>query len=605
MATTETMFYEFKNGEEMKIIKLAIIATALLGLSACHSELDNQPGGKIDTAKQITFKVNFEDYNADKEVQGTRALVPDTISKQVIDLDNNLMAEVSIQRDTTRTDRATTRALTDGTYTLLAYQGSTLVGEVTGTVNSGVFTISSGSMNLEPGTYDFVLYSDLTRSGNTFIVDRSNMSNALIGRTTGVVLTAQDATKEVVFTLKHLGARMKLKLTGYMPYPAMAATLASINATSVPNQATYDVNTDTWTGYTHAALSENCTFPANNTWVEGNVTGGMEGVYQDINYPSLTNNYFYFLPTTDASKLELTFHSGKIYRADFANHNASLTLAPNPAVVMQNNGSYIINVKLRPNYLYLMSDGSTDFINATQYTRLRKSDGTPLYRDKQGHVLASPKVPIGLVVSQSRRLAAALNEVAGGRIKLYTGPYIHPFNYKYYGDGTHPFWPNWSEVAAMIQDMDGYRYTWEASGSADGTTIKANQPTLYPAFYRAAHYREELQNSGVTLTGTMATANWYLPSVGEMYLFAVASGFSDGTQASVGRCNYKWASYAFYLDLIDLGITPPAIHSNWTSTEFFESFGSYVRCGDVVFLDGNMTFTASDNEDWVRPFVKF
>ena len=28
MATTETMFYEFKNGEEMKIIKLAIIATA-------------------------------------------------------------------------------------------------------------------------------------------------------------------------------------------------------------------------------------------------------------------------------------------------------------------------------------------------------------------------------------------------------------------------------------------------------------------------------------------------------------------------------------------------------------------------------------------------
>ena len=364
------------------------------------------------------------------------------------------------------------------------------------------------------------------------------------------------------------------------------------------------MNTDTWTGYTHAALSENCTFPASDPWVEGNTSGGMEGVYQDINYPSLTNNYFYFLPTTDASKLKLTFHSGKIYRADFANHNASLILAPNPAVVMQNNGSYIINVKLRPNYLYLMNDGSTDFINATQYTRLRKSDGTPLYRDKQGNVLASPKVPIGLVVSQSRRLAAALNEVAGGRIKLYTGPYIHPFNYKYYGDGTHPFWPNWSEVAAMIQDMDGYRYTWEASGSADGTTIKANQPTLYPAFYRAAHYREELQNSGVTLTGTMATANWYLPSAGEMYLFAVASGFSDGTQASVVR-NYKWASYAFYLDLIDLGITPPAIHQNGTSTEFFESFGTYVRCGEVVFLDGNMTFTASDYEDWVRPFVKY
>ena len=580
------------------------MAAAVLALSACHNELDNQADDKVNTAKQITFKVNFEDYNADEEVQGTRTLAPDTLAKQVIDLDNNLLAEVSIQRDTTKTDRATTRALSNGTYTMLAYQGSTLKGEVTGTVNNGEFYVTGNPMVLAPGTYDFVLYSDLTRSGNTFIVDRSNMSNAQIGRTTGVVITSQLETQEVVFNLKHLGARMKIKLTGYMPYPAMAATLSSVNATSVPNQVVYDAVADSWTGYTHAALSENCTFPANNTWVEGNMYGGAEGVYQDINYPSLTNNYFYFLPTTDASKLELTFHSGKIYRADFANHNASLTLAPNPAVVMQNNGSYIINVKLRPNYLYLMNDGSTDFINATQYTRLRKSDGTPLYRDKQGHVLTSPKVPIGLVVSQSRRLAAALNEVAGGSIKLYTGPYIHPFNYKYYGDGTHAFWPNWSEVAAMIQDMDGYRYTWEASGSADGTTIKANQPTLYPAFYRAAHYREELQNSGVTLTGTMATANWYLPSAGEMYLFAVASGFSDGTQASEGT-NYKWASSAFYLDLIDLGITPPGIHQNWTSTEFFESFGSRVRCGTIVLLDGNMTFTASSYEMGVRPFVKF
>lgn len=580
------------------------MAAAVLALSACHNELDNQADDKVNTAKQITFKVNFEDYNADEEVQGTRTLAPDTLSKQVIDLDNNLLAEVSIQRDTTKTDRATTRALSNGTYTMLAYQGSTLKAEVTGTVNNGEFYVTGNPMVLAPGTYDFVLYSDLTRSGNTFIVDRSNMSNAQIGRTTGVVITSQLETQEVVFNLKHLGARMKIKLTGYMPYPAMSATLSSVNATSVPNQVVYDAVADSWTGYTHAALSENCTFPANNTWVEGNMYGGVEGTYQDINYPSLTNDYFYFLPTTDASKLELTFHSGKIYRADFANHNASLTLAPNPAVVMQNNGSYIINVKLRPNYLYLMNDGSTDFINATQYTRLRKSDGTPLYRDKLGHVLASPKVPIGLVVSQSRRLAAALNEVAGGRIELYTGPYIHPFNYKYYGDGTHAFWPNWSELAAMIQDMDGYRYTWEASGSADGTTIKANQPTLYPAFYRAAHYREELQNSGVTLTGTMATANWYLPSAGEMYLFAVASGFSDGTQASEGT-NYKWASSAFYFDLIDLGITPPGIHQNWTSTEFFESFGGRVRCGEVVFLDGNIGFSASSYQTWVRPFVKF
>ena len=586
------------------------MVTAVLALSACHSELDNQPDGKVNTAKQITFKVNFEDYNTDEEVQGTRALAPDTLSKQVIDLDNNLLAEVSIQRDTTKTDRATTRALSNGTYTMLAYQGSTLKGEVTGTVNNGEFYVTGNPMVLAPGTYDFVLYSDLTRSGNTFIVDRSNMSNAQIGRTTGVVITSQLETQEVVFNLKHLGARMKIKLTGYMPYPAMSATLSSVNATSVPNQVVYDAVADSWTGYTNAALSENCTFPANSVWAEGN-TGGALGTYQDLNYPSTNSDYFYFLPTTDASKLKLTLHSGKIYRADFANHNASLTLAPNPAVVMQNNGSYIINVKLRPNYLYLMSDGSTDFINATQYTRLRKSDGTPLYRDKQGNVLASPKVPIGLVVSQSRRLAAALKDIPeGAYFDCYTGPGAHHLNYKYYGSRTpRPGEVSESEVAAMIQDMDGYRYTWEASGSADGTTIKANQPTLYPAFYRAAHYREELQNSGVALTGTMATANWYLPSAGEMYLFAVASGFSDGTYKNYyfGN-NYKWASTAFYFELIDLGITPPAIYYFWTSTEYLPPAIPPVYRNmfcNILLCDGNMFFGTSDYQARIRPFVKY
>ena len=41
------------------------MAAAVFALSACHNELDNQADDKVNTAKQITFKVNFEDYNAD------------------------------------------------------------------------------------------------------------------------------------------------------------------------------------------------------------------------------------------------------------------------------------------------------------------------------------------------------------------------------------------------------------------------------------------------------------------------------------------------------------------------------------------------------------
>ena len=528
-----------------KITRLAAMAAAVFALSACHNELDNQPDGKVNTAKQITFKVNFEDYNTDEEVQGTRALAPDTLAKQVIDLDNNLLAEVSIQRDTTKIDRATTRALSNGTYTMLAYQGSTLKGEVTGTVNDGVFYVTGNPMVLAPGTYDFVLYSDLTRSGNTFIVDRSNMSNAQIGRTTGVVITSQLETQEVVFNLKHLGARMKIKLTGYMPYPAMSATLSSVNATSVPNQVVYDAVADSWTGYTYAALSENCTFPANSVWAEG-ATGGESYTFKDINYPSLTNDYFYFLPTTDASKLKLTLNGGKLYRIDFASHHTPLALSPDPAVVMKNNGSYIINVKLRPNYLYLMSDGSTDFVNATQYTHLKKADGTPLYRDKQGNVLTTPKVPVGLVVSQSKRLAMALKSI---RATSVWGTGTTVFNYKRYRmDG---FFPSREEINAMAGDMDGYKYTWEGVGSSDGVTIKANDPVHYPSFYKFGHYRNELIASGVNLTGVMATKNWHFPSAGEFQLFVKNLGY--GEQHPTEDTRDKWASTAVNLGLKEVG----------------------------------------------------
>ena len=580
------------------------MAAAVLALSACHGELDNQPDGKVNTAKQITFKVNFEDYNADEEVQGTRALASDTLSKQVIDLDNNLLAEVSIQRDTTKADRATTRALSNGTYTMLAYQGSTLKGEVTGTVNNGEFYVTGTPMVLAPGTYDFVLYSDLTRSGNTFIVDRSNMSNAQIGRTTGVVITSQLETQEVVFNLKHLGARMKIKLTGYMPYPAMSATLSSVNATSVPNQVVYDAVADSWTGYTHAALSENCTFPANNTWAVGN-NGGAAGFVDDINYPSLTNDYYYFLPTTDASKLKLTLNGGKIYRVDFGNHNVSLALAPNPAVVMANNKSYIINVKLRPNYLYLMSDGSTDFVNATQYTHLKKSDGTPLYRDKQGNVLTTPKVPVGLVVSQSKRLAMALHDDYDHTLTWYVGPTVHHLNNKYYGDGTQ-WYPSRADLEQMLEDMDGYRYTWEGAGTYDGT-IKANQPTRFPFVAHTANYRNYLIAHGVNLTGVMATANWYLPSSGEAALMVKNLGFGEEDFTNLGYLRYKWASTAFNLGISEVGGQAPGISFMNLSTEWVgKATGSWM--GEFGLFGGNVTIGASSllgGYRNTRAFVKY
>ena len=42
-------------------------------------------------------------------------------------------------------------------------------------------------------------------------------------------------------------------------------------------------------------------------------------------------------------------------------------------------------------------------------------------------------------------------------------------------------------VPGIVADLDGYHYTWEASGSLDGVTVKATDVN-YPAFYKAAHH---------------------------------------------------------------------------------------------------------------------
>ena len=69
--------------------------------------------------------------------------------------------------------------------------------------------------------------------------------------------------------------------------------------------------------------------------------------------------------------------------------------------------------------------------------------------------------------------------------------------------------------AAAIADMDGYKYTWEAAGSADGVTIKANSLD-YPAFYIAARYGNQLAANGITVSGSMVGRKWYLPAYGEL-----------------------------------------------------------------------------------------
>ena len=158
-----------------KILFIGLVGAMIL--TACGSDEKEfvMTDGKVDVAKAIEFKVDFDDFNIDDEVEKTRIGLSnfDTISKQYINLDNHIMAEVVVQKDTTKaTTKTMTRTLDNDTYTMLAYQGGVYKDEITGTVSGGKFTYTGKkAIHLVPGTYDFILFNNkVTRSGNTLTV---------------------------------------------------------------------------------------------------------------------------------------------------------------------------------------------------------------------------------------------------------------------------------------------------------------------------------------------------------------------------------------------------------------------------------------------------
>ena len=511
------------------LIKTSLVLMAGL-LTACGSDDKDvvTPDGKVDITKAVEFKVDFTDYNADEEIQVTRGNNPknDTISKQYVDLGNKLLAEVTVQRDTTKTARkARTRNLDNGTYTMLAYQGGVYKGEVTGTIDAyGFHPSGNEGLNLEPGTYDFVLFNDkLTRVGDVITADfnppahLTDIENTYIGRATYTV-TATPRRQQVTFRMKYTGARLFIKLISYMEHTALTGILSGTYVTAVPYTGHYQAALDTWSAdnpqYRSYSVSYN--FPHSTPWASGLSW-----------YESGGGGYVYFLPGFDLSDLVLRIYGGKIYNTDMATHNIEVHFAPK---VLQPNASYVIKIKLRYNFLYLMSDGTTDFINATQYTYLRKSDGTtPRYVDKNGTELTTPKIPVGVVLSQSKRLAVALKNAHYHTFVCWDsgllGTATTQTNSIAYGSGQA------HQVADSFNDMDGEKYTWDPAGSHDGTTVKATATytgyPVFPAFYIAAHYSDELAASGVTVSGTLIGKKWHLPSNGEWKYFFKALGLGD------------------------------------------------------------------------------
>lgn len=427
-------------------------------LTACSNE-DDSTKGKEET--NIGFSIEEMPYNSDVEI--TRAGASNLISKDTVSINNDIEAEVRIERDPVEKKSAITRAnpLSNDTYTIYATQGGSRVNNSTmkGTVTGGTtFTPVSGStdkIKLPAGNYTFVCgNSGMTDNGTSLSTDYANVENSRIGITSATIGTSR---YHVAFQMKHTNARLRLKMVSYMPISGITATLTSIS--NQPKENTYTADGSSYTTTTSQALSNSYTF-ANN------VTAAT-----DHSYTSLTD-YQYFMAGTNGAQLKVTFNSGSMYIKPLA--GSSYTL--DKLGTMAANGSYTVSIRLLYKTKYLFQDGTVD----TYFNR-----GT--------------RTPIGVVVKDNdgtpkSGIAMAMNVLPG-----------------MYQQGADNIISNATLFSAttFLNDMDGYRWTYSASPNGD---IKANNSNKYSAFYGAAHY-----NPGVTVTGSNV-GNWYLPAVGEWKL---------------------------------------------------------------------------------------
>ena len=108
----------------------SILSVALLTLVACSNDNNGSDGKEVDLTKAVEFKVDFADYNdkgeADITRAGSKTEEPVKLEQKMVDLGNGVLAECTLQRDTTKHPKpAATRAIPNDTYTMLRQERPT------------------------------------------------------------------------------------------------------------------------------------------------------------------------------------------------------------------------------------------------------------------------------------------------------------------------------------------------------------------------------------------------------------------------------------------------------------------------------------------------
>ena len=547
-------------------ITFGILFSLCLSMSlftACSTEEEQaQPQQNlVNLAAKGKIILSMQDFNAEREI--TRAVQAPT-DTQVVDLDNGMTAEISVERGQKR-KTAVTRAhdIYSGHFNLYAFNPATnlRVGNVLrGTIGwvtkptpsnpwAGEYTFipDAGSLLvLAPGTYKFVCYNDAVEDDGTNLTIK-NFNNPLIGSTTATI-PANSIEYKVDIEMKHPAVRCQVSMQNLIGDGEPTAGFANMKGRLIATTKAIRYSADL-TSKTVIPGTDILEFP-----LEGYGTGVS------------TTSYLYVLPG-DGTDMKLEFYNGTCYYNSVGTLKTSLTKLG----TMSANDDYKLNIKITPSYKYLFNDGTTGYL-----------------RDK------GTRTPIGIVVRRKtageKGLAVALNLASTSQERPFTDGYDHISWVRIVYTNKRVF----STLTDAFTDMDGYAYTWDANTSSNNE-VKAGSDK-YPAFKLAANYNPGVPTSGI--------GKWFLPSLGQIKLMMATIGFSRKSMSN--GTMQAWASAALAYGFSKAG----ASNSPITADKSFLPICSSTCQQDADFWSYganyvNGFYNTYNYSAYVLPFVEF
>ena len=280
--------------------------------------------------------------------------------------------------------------------------------------------------------------------------------------------------------------------------------------------------------------------------------------------------YFSFKGTLHGKNLATETTAGSTLR----NKISSMT---NTAATIHKNRSYVVNIKLKSkDPLLLFQDGTVGY-----------------YGDR-----TTARQPVGLVIDPKTATTDGLAvSLKGGNACIYTNDITTQ---------TNPLMS--TDFNTLHADIDGYRYTYEASGNVDGSGKSKAEVAVnggkYDAYYQTVHF-----NAGAPISFSGGkTGKWFLPSMGQ-WKHMLDKLFAPNT-LPIGFSGYVfWHTSTAETEDYFTNIGADYLMSSWLSAEYNVKQAVYYMTYDGPA--GNEQTYLYEHTDKtnkyakVRPFIYF